>query len=372
MKLITILKAPPTAKRIKMEIPYQNHAARNTLKQELGAYYHPNQKLWSILNTKENKLKFDKLFHKQYVVKELDAPPQRPKKILNERSQQAIEHTIQKLTLRAMSQSTISNYCSALKSFFSYFEAHDLHQISKEQIEAYMYHLVSKYKISESLQNTTINAIKAYYEYVREQPREFYNIQRPKKSKELPNVLSMQEVAAVLNSPSNIKHKAILFTIYSAGLRMGELIKLRIDDIRSDDGYIFIKGAKGKKDRHTVLSAELLTVLRQYYVLHKPSYWLFEGQDGGQYSPTSVQKIFRKAVKKSNSNPWATVHTLRHSFATHLLQQGVSVRLIQRMLGHSSSKTTEIYTHVMRINSNEVKSPLDVIMKNSKFGTDPD
>lgn len=365
--MITVLKAPPNAKRIKIQIPYEHHAVRQLIKKELGGYYHPTQKLWSILNTKEIKQKFDKLLHKQYVVQELTATPIRPKKALNKKSLEELEKTIQKLTLRGLSHSTIETYTSALKSFFSYFEAHDITRVSKEQIEAYLYHLVSKYRISESLQNTTINAIKSYYEHVLGQPREFYDIQRPKKSKELPNILSMEEVVALLESPQNIKHKAILTTIYSAGLRIGELIKLRVVDIRSDDGYIFIKGAKGKKDRHTVLSETLLKILRQYYKVHKPSYWLFEGQDGGQYSTKSVQNIFRKAVKDSNANPWATPHTLRHSFATHLLQQGVSVRLIQSMLGHSNSKTTEIYTHVMRINSSEVKSPLDVILEKNRF-----
>lgn len=351
-----------------MQIPYPNHAARKIVKQELGGYYHPSQKLWSILNTKEIKTKFDKLFHKQYVVQELAPTPEKPTKNLNEQSLEAIEKTIQKLTLRALSKSTIDTYVSNLKSFFSYFEAHDISQLSKEQIEAYMYLLVSKYRISESLQNTTINAIKAYYEHVLGKPREIYDIQRPKKSKELPNVLSMQEVAAILASPKNLKHKAMLYTLYSAGLRLGELIRLRIDDIRSDDGYIFIKGAKGKKDRHTILSEALLALLRDYYKLHKPSYWLFEGQEGGQYSATSVQKVFRKAVKAANANPWATPHTLRHSFATHMLQQGVSMRIIQSLLGHENSRTTEIYTHVMRISSSEVKSPLDVILNSNKFG----
>lgn len=166
---------------------------------------------------------------------------------------------------------------------------------------------------------------------------------------------------AILNSPKNIKHKAILYTIYSAGLRVGELTRLRIEDIRSDDGYIFVKDSKGKKDRHTVLSPSLLTILRQYYKKHRPSYWLFEGQDGGQYSTTSIQAIFRKAVKHTNSNPWSTPHTLRHSFATHLLQAGVNLRYIQNALGHNSSKTTEIYTRVININNKTLKSPLDLL-----------
>src|SRR5690625_5647670 len=118
--------------------------------------------------------------------------------------------------------------------------------------------------------------------------------------------------------------------MYGSGIRVGEVIRLRVDDVRSDDGYLFIKDSKGKKDRHTVLSPHLLKLLREYYIEHKPSYWLFEGQDGGQYSARSIQNIYRRAVKETGANPWSTPHTLRHSFATHLMQRGVNIRYIQR------------------------------------------
>jgi len=203
--------------------------------------------------------------------------------------------------------------------------------------------------------------VKSYYEHTLGKPREYYNITRPKKSQDLPNVLSKEEVKRIINSPKNIKHRAILTTIYSAGLRIGELTRLRVEDIRSDDGYIFVKDSKGKKDRHTVLSLQLLALLRRYYKKHRPSYWLFEGQDGGQYSAKSIQAIFRKAVKETNANAWSTPHTLRHSFATHLLQAGVNLRYIQNALGHNSSKTTEIYTRVININNKTLKSPLDLL-----------
>ena len=144
-------------------------------------------------------------------------------------------------------------------------------------------------------------------------------------------------------------------------------INLRVSDIKSDEGYIRIKGAKGKKDRNTLLSAVLLTLLRQYYKQYKPSYWLFEGQDGGKYSSTSIQRIFQKAVKDSGCDAWATPHTLRHSFATHLKQAGTNLRYIQSALGHKSPKTTEIYTHVLRINNKTKESPLDLLMKKGKF-----
>ena len=194
-------------------------------------------------------------------------------------------------------------------------------------------------------------------------PKEYYDLTRPKKIKTLPSVLSEQEVYKLINAPKNIKHKTILYTVYSGGLRLSEVVNLRIRDIHSKEGFLYIKGGKGKKDRKTVLSPTLLTLLREYYKKEKPSYWLFEGQDGGKYCPRSVQAIFRKAMIQSKINAWATVHTLRHSFATHLLQNGVNLRNIQVMLGHSSSKTTEIYTHVLEISNKKIESPLDFMLK---------
>jgi integrase/recombinase XerD len=200
-------------------------------------------------------------------------------------------------------------------------------------------------------------------------PREYYDVKRPKKSVSIPNVLGQKEVLRVIQNPQNIKHKAILWTIYSAGLRISELINLRIVDVHSEEGFLFIKDSKGKKDRKTILSPELVKLLRKYYREHKPSYWLFEGQTGGQYSTTSIRNVFRKAVKNTNSNPWSTVHTLRHSFATHCIENNINLRHLQNMLGHNSPKTTEIYTKTIAINNKNISSPLDALLKNSNLQT---
>lgn len=167
---------------------------------------------------------------------------------------------------------------------------------------------------------------------------------------------------ALINAPDNIKHRAILWSIYACGLRLSEVISLRLIDIHSEEACIYIKSAKGKKDRRVPLSPHLLSLLRRYYKMYKPSYWLFEGQQGGQYSPSSIQKIFPRAVEKSGVHPWATLHTLRHSCATHMLQQGVNLRYIQAFLGHSNSKTTEIYTHLINFDKSQIQSPLDVLI----------
>lgn len=291
-------------------------------------------------------------------------PKKRPYIELNETEKDIIAAVESKIILKGYSLHTRNLYRSELIAYLTHHRGMDIPNLTKKVIESYVLHCIKTQHVSESRQNGMINAIKFYYEHVLERDRTYYDIQRPKKSQTLPNVLSTKEIKRLLSAPKNIKHKAILTTMYSAGLRLNEILQLRIEDIHSDEGYIFIGGGKGKKDRKTVLSKSLLPLLRQYYIKHKPAYWLFEGQDGGQYSKTSVQRILRKAITDSKISPWATPHTLRHSFATHLLQQGVNLRIIQSMLGHSSAKTTQIYTHVLNINNKVVQSPLDLLDDN--------
>lgn len=355
------------AKRIKFSLPYAEREWRKQIKKIPSIFYHKPQKLWSIVNSKENLERLKCIFGQSIEYQKMEPVAVMPKLKLSKAMQIELERVEEKVILKGYSHNTLKAYRGALYYFFKYFENNNLKDLEKAAIESYVAHLINKYKISETRQNTIINAIKFYYEQVLGQPREYYDIQRPKRPKSLPNVLSMEEIQKLLVQPKNIKHRAILYTIYASGLRISELVNLRIEDIRSKDGYIFIKGAKGKKDRRTMLSKHLLKLLRIYYKMYRPAYWLFEGQDGGQYSRSSIQKIFRKAVQSANLNPWATPHTLRHSFATHLLQQGVNLRYIQTLLGHSSSKTTEIYTHLLNVDNNTVKSPLDVIMERSKL-----
>ena len=352
----------PHAKRIKFHIPYKRTEWRMQIKQLNSSFYHPQQKLWSVINTPEMANKIKGVFGKDYRNVQSAPKGKRPYIELNEAESMIIAEVEKKIILKGYSAHTRNSYKSEMIVYLTYHRGQEIESLSKKQIESYIYHLLKKYRISESRQNLAINAIKFYYEQVLDKDRTYYDIQRPKKSKTLPNVLSQEEVMRLLKAPENIKHKAILTVLYSAGLRLNEVIQLRVEDIHSDEGFIFIKGAKGKKDRKTILSHYLLKLLRQYYINHKPAYWMFEGASGGQYSATSVSKIFRRAVTKAKVNAWATPHTLRHSFATHLLQQGVNLRIIQSMLGHSSAKTTQIYTHVLNINNKIVKSPLDTIM----------
>ncbi len=364
---IIIYSPHPKSKRIKLFIPYEMTEERKLLKTVESRFWHKQQRLWSVLNTIENFEMLKTIFKGKYQILNEENTPVIPKFTLNKVSILALTEAEQKMILKAYSPHTIRSYKSELARFLKYFETFNIKSVTKEQIESYVFYLITKYKIGESKQNIAINAIKFYYEQVLKMPREYYDIQRPKRAKTLPNVFSSEEVFSLINSPENFKHKAILYTIYSCGLRVGELLNLRIDDIRSDDAYVFIKGAKGKKDRRTLLSENLLKILRKYYIKYKPAYWLFESPDGGKYSATSVQKIFRKAQQKSRTNPWSTPHTLRHSFATHLLENGENLRNIQVLLGHESSKTTEIYTHVVNTMNKKITNPLDILIKKYNF-----
>ena len=263
----------------------------------------------------------------------------------------------ERLMLLRYSYHTIKSYKACLRQIFRYYDPQKKVALTPKMVEAYLLHLIKTRNISESYQNQIINAAKFYLEQIIGYERLRININRPKPKYQLPNFLTKEEVTRLLNSPKNLKHRCILVLIYSAGLRLSELTRLRIMDIRTDARTIQVKGGKGKKDRNTVLSEKALGILQEYLHFYKPVYWLFEGQDGGQYSNRSVQAIFHKAKSKAKVNPMATVHTLRHSFATHLVEDGVNLRHIQELLGHSSPKTTEIYTHIT--NHRTVRSPLD-------------
>jgi len=247
------------------------------------------------------------------------------------------------------------------REFLRYHYPIPLYQISKQQILDYQLALVETKRVSRSYQNQSINALKFYWEKVLGHDRQYFEISRPKKVEKLPTVLSIEEVQRILKATTYLKHKAMLTTLYSAGLRMGELLSLRLGDIDSDAMRIWVREGKGVKDRLTILSPMLLKLLRVYFTNFKPKVYLFEGPDGKPYSGGSVRKVLQRAVKKAGIQRVVRPHTLRHSFATHLLENGTNLRYIQTLLGHTSAKTTEIYTHVSAKKLEEIKSPLDLM-----------
>lgn len=269
------------------------------------------------------------------------------------------ESYLAKLRELRYSQNTINTYSDMFEEFINYFSEKNLEDITEDEIIQFIRYLVTERCVSTSYQNQSINSIKFYYERVLGQKRKIYLIERPREEKYLPEVLSSEEIVKILAATENLKHKAILMTIYSGGLRIGELVNLKIKDIDSKRMQIRVEQAKGKKDRYTLLSKKALDTLREYFAVYKPRIWLFEGDNGGQYSMRSIQNILRKAVRKVGITKRVTVHTLRHSFATHLLESGTDIRYIQSLLGHGSSKTTEIYTHITTKGFDKIKNPLD-------------
>jgi len=263
------------------------------------------------------------------------------------------------LLRKRYSNSTISTYSNYFEQFALYFRNKDLKKVTSEEINDYILELIQNNNISISQQNQRINAIKFYYEQVLGRKKEYYQISRPRKESKLPTVLTLSEVEKILDVTTNRKHRCILMTIYSGGLRRSELINLKVEDIDSQRMLIKLCGAKGKKDRFTLLSERLVKELRVYYIEYRPNIWLFEGQNGGQYSATSIAKIFRASVRRAQIRKYVTPHSLRHSFATHLLEQGINLRYIQELLGHASTKSTEIYTRVASNALMKIQNPLD-------------
>ena len=262
------------------------------------------------------------------------------------------------LETKRYSLSTARMYTSLFSEFLHYFKGKPLNEINEVDIKQYMHGIVKQGK-SLSHQNQVINSIKFYYEQVLDMPQRFYEISRPRKERKLPSVLSEQEILKVISVTTNLKHKAIVVTIYSCGLRLSELLNLKITDVQSDRHLLLIRDAKGNKDRNTILSDTTIALLRKYYAAYKPKEYLFEGLNGGQYSCKSVQSIVKHSLRLANIKKSASTHTLRHSFATHLLENGTDLRYIQTLLGHSSPKTTEIYAHVSTKGLRDVVSPIE-------------
>lgn len=259
------------------------------------------------------------------------------------------------------SKNTIHHYYHSF-CLFAYVvqsQGKQLADVSTTEVNNIVLEISTANNYSSSATHIMINAVLYYYRTVLKLSQYKTEIQRPQKEHTLPKVLSKEDIEKILNHCSNLKHKTILVMLYSAGLRAGEIVDLKIKDIDSKRKVIFIRKGKGFKDRTVMLSDKLTELLRKYYKEYKPTTYLFEGQYGDQYSQSSMRKVLKEAAKKAGLKESPTLHWLRHSFATHLLEAGTDLRYIQQLLGHSSSKTTEIYTYVSTKHISQIKSPLD-------------
>jgi len=264
------------------------------------------------------------------------------------------------MNYRRYSSNTIKTYSDALEVFFRFYQNKKLESLTNEDIIHFNTEYILRKNLSTSYQNQVINAIKLFYRNRFNRTMEVDFIQRPRREKRLPNVLSKEEVKAILEAPTNLKHRAMLSLIYACGLRRSELLNLTLKDILSDRNLLFIRQSKGKKDRMVPISLKIIEMLRDYYKAYKPKTWLFEGQfPNTKYSEKSLENVLKQSLIKARSSKKVSLHWLRHSYATHLLENGTDLRYIQELLGHSSSRTTEIYTHVSTKNLQQIRSPFD-------------
>jgi site-specific recombinase XerD len=319
-----------------------------------------SEQFFEELKRKTHELSIEMIYQEEQSDKGKGRP--KPEDIPNYRK--CPEEYVNKLEERRYSQSTIRAYVPLFEEFLNYFPNLEISELGEKEIMEFSHYLVTVRKVSSSHQNQAINAIKFYFEKVKGGERKYYHVDRPIREKALPEVCSEEEIVAIFKATENLKHKAILMTIYSAGLRISELINLKIKDIDSKRMQIRVEQAKGKKDRYTILSTRTLMILREYIKKERPFFYLFEGQGSTssnpvKYSSASIGSILKASVSKTTIKKRVTVHTLRHSFATHLLERGTDIRYIQSLLGHDSPKTTQIYTHITTKGFDQLISPMD-------------
>jgi len=360
MNPISQIKLEREDKRIKLTLPY-NPTYIKKIKTIPGYRWHPDKKYWSFPYSKDTLKSILSIFKGENI--QLDSALQVS---LNQKSYkqtpnqiQIIEAIKKELKLRGYSQNTRKVYLHHVERYISYF-AKGPKELDGKHIRDYMLYLIDKKKVSRSYHDQAVSAIKFLYDCVLNMPKTVGKLPRPRKEKKLPIVLGREDVIRIFESVNNIKHKAILVLAYSAGLRVSEVVKLKVQDIDEKRNMIHIEGAKGRKDRYTILSKVALEELKRYWRKYKPDKWLFPGAKPDRHIATrTVEALLEAAVKEINLKKKVSVHTLRHSFATHLLESGTDLRYIQELLGHKSSKTTEIYTHVSTKDLGKIKSPLD-------------
>jgi integrase/recombinase XerD len=293
------------------------------------------------------------------------AVPVKPQ--LRARSSWNLEIVRRELKIRNYSPKTIAAYTSCIRSFADYFVPRNLEELSDEDVRRYMLHQIEVKKLSAGSVSLTLNALRILYAEIYKRPFVVTGIECPRRGRPLPVVLSIEEVKAILESLGNLKHRVMLMLAYSAGLRVSEVVHLKTSDIDGKRKLIHVQSGKGQKDRYTILSDVVLDELRKYWKAYRPKTWLFEGRvPGSPYTIRSAQMVFQSAAEKAGIRKHVSMHTLRHSFATHLLEQGTDIRFIQELLGHSSVRTTEIYTHVSKRHIGTLRSPIEQILQPRK------
>ena len=339
-------------KVILIKFPYNNKLKDELKKQFPSAKWSASKKSWYLpdLNVVRKALKLplnDNI--KEQLIK------------IHPINQKAYSNLNKQLNLKAYSASTKRIYLAEFLHLLNLLDNYSVDDLNPKRLKDYFLYCLKVEKMRERKLNGKINAIKFYFEQVLHKPTMFFDIPRPKKPSTLPKLLSKYEVKKLFNVTNNLKHKIALKLCYGMGLRVSEVVNLKLTDIDSKRMMVLIAGAKGKKDRYVPLPESILIQLREYYLKYKPKKFLLEGQYGGAYAKSSLQQVFKRAMNKANIKKLIGIHGLRHSYATHLLESGADMRFIQELLGHNSIKTTQIYTKVTTRSMSKIKSPLDTI-----------
>ena len=282
-------------------------------------------------------------------------------KRIHQVNQQAFIAYRNQLQLKSYSQNTQRIYLAEFAELLQLLGSYPVQNLTPKRLKDYFLYCVKALKLKERKLNGKINAIKFYFEQVLHRPKMFFDIPRPKQLTKLPKLLSKREIKAILDGTTNFKHKIAIKLCYGMGLRVSEVVNIKLYHIDSTRMLVHIEGAKGKKDRYVPLPETTLGELRTYYRVYKPKEYLLEGRYGGMYSKGSLQAVFKKAMQKAGIHKKIGIHGLRHSYATHLLESGADLRFIQELLGHNSVKTTQIYTKVTNRSMSKIKSPLDTL-----------
>jgi integrase/recombinase XerD len=329
-----------------------------------GASWSKSLKAWYLISTAENLSMILKLFKNVTKVDVSKISKKTPfKRDLTDEQKKLLNQFYLFLKEKRYSQSTIQTYTFFIADFINFHTKIPLKELSNRAVELFIETVFMERNYSVSSQRQFISALKIFTVFCPQTKIHNLSLERPKKSRILPSVLSQEEVLRIIQYTQNIKHRAILTLLYSCGLRIGELINLKLIDFHIDRKQLIVKKGKGRKDRYVSLADSFLPLLSNYYHSYKPTIYFVEGQNGGKYSAESIRSFLRKSCKKAGIRKPVTPHTLRHSYATHLLENGVDLRYIQTLLGHSKPETTMIYTHVQRKDLMEIQNPLDVALQ---------
>lgn len=357
---VVIMLTKGSVDSLHVQIPYNTvHIQR--IRQVTGRRWETDAKRWIIPYSDASLQEFTKHFD----ALDVEISPElwvesdllRSWKLRGEQTQWKRDLLQQVLKLRGYSRKTIKAYCNQIERFVASFPQIDT-EIRASHVHTYCLNLLER-GISHSSVNQTISAIRFYCKHVLLHPTEIQYV-RPKKQVKLPNVLSEKEVTQLLKAVTNLKHKTILYLTYSAGLCVGEVVRLRYSDLDIERQTIIVKQGKGQKDRRTLLSNLAWNMVQKYIAEYRPDRWLFPGKTSDRHlTERSVQKVFEEARQRAVIVKKCSIHSLRHSFATHLLENGTDLRYIQELLGHTSAQTTQRYTHVSTKNIQRIQSPLD-------------